>query len=145
MTLDDLTEKQWQKQVVDLAVQLGFKRAYHTFDSRRSHPGFPDLVLVRERIIYAELKREPRVSSPVSDAQKDWLDALSAAGGECYLWRPADLDEVAQILSKRWRYDYAHAALVGDATQWYPHSLWLPLSGRRDTVRQQTIDNEVAA
>lgn len=140
MTLDDLTEKQWQKQVVDLAVQLGFKRAYHTFDSRRSHPGFPDLVLVRDRIIFAELKREPRVSSPVSDAQKEWLDALAAAGGECYLWRPSDLDEIAGILSKRWRYEHADASLVGTWTtneipRLWPQSIWLALLGRRD--RQQ--------
>ena len=43
--------------VVDLARTLGW-RVYHTYDSRRSQPGFPDLVLVRERILFLELKSE---------------------------------------------------------------------------------------
>lgn len=56
--LDWVTEKEWQAQVVELAQTLGWKKAYHVYDSRRSHSGWPDLVLVRERILYVELKRE---------------------------------------------------------------------------------------
>jgi hypothetical protein len=71
----DLTEKEWQAQVLDLARLYGWRHAYHTFDSRRSASGFPDLVLVRERALFAELKSK---SGKVSAAQADWLAALVA-------------------------------------------------------------------
>ena len=94
----ELTEKQWQQQVVSLARQTGWNRIYHTHDSRRSAHGFPDLVLVRDRVIFAELKTE---KGKLSDAQQAWLDALRAAGAEAYIWRPSDLEQVAQILTRR--------------------------------------------
>ncbi len=67
---------------------------YHTADSRRSEPGFPDLVLVsvkQQRIVYAELKTATGKTTP---AQDEWLAALAAAGAEVFLWRPADLQQV---------------------------------------------------
>lgn len=50
--------------------------------------GFPDLVLVRERLMMVELKRE--LNRPDED-QEAWLGALKAAGVETYVWRPSDL------------------------------------------------------
>lgn len=81
-----MTEKQLQGVVVQLARLNGWL-AYHTFDSRRSEPGFPDLVLVRGvRILYRELKTEKgRVTVP----QQAWLDALAAAWADVAVWRPA--------------------------------------------------------
>lgn len=96
--LEDVTEKEWQQQVKDMAALMGFRRAYHTFDSRRSSSGFPDLVLVRERIIFLELKRE---KGKLSDAQREWLRALIKAKGEVYVARPHDFDALAEVL--RWR------------------------------------------
>jgi hypothetical protein len=98
--LEQLTERDWQRQVVQLAQQLGW-RVYHTHDSRRSAEGFPDLVLVRDRVVFAELKREPRVAVPVTAEQREWLAAIDGAGCEAYLWRPSDLDDVARVLSRR--------------------------------------------
>lgn len=89
------TEKQFQALVLDIARALQW-RAYHTFDSRRSAGGWPDLVLVRERVIFAELKREGE--SPRPD-QVEWLNALASAGAEVYVWTLADFDEIASILS----------------------------------------------
>lgn len=107
-----MTERQLQDGIVELARILGWL-AYHTHDSRRSQPGFPDLVLVRgERLIFAELKSE---NGRVSPAQKVWLGALEHVAGEVerstddrrsrpgrvevYLWRPADWpDTVTQVL-----------------------------------------------
>ena len=68
------TEKQWQATVTQLAQTLGWM-VYHTHDSRRSEPGFPDLVLARDRIVaaYAELKTD-KPSSVLSDSQVRWLD-----------------------------------------------------------------------
>ncbi len=90
-----VSEKLWQQWVTDLA-KLKHWRCYHTFDSRRSTPGFPDLVLVRHhRLIVAELKAEKgRLTPP----QKEWLDALAFTGIETYVWRPSEADDVLQIL-----------------------------------------------
>lgn len=93
----DLLEKQIQSAIVDIARLLGW-RVYHTFDSRKSEAGFPDLVLVRDRVIYAEVKRSGQKPRP---SQVDWLNALSRAGAEVYLWTEDDYDEVAAILSRR--------------------------------------------
>lgn len=82
-----MTEKQLQKAVLQLAGILGW-RTYHTYDSRRSQPGFPDLVMLKaRRTLYVELKTE---RGRVRPEQRAWLDELAAAGNEVYLWRPVD-------------------------------------------------------
>ena len=43
-------------------------------------------MLVRERIVFAELKA---TQGNVTAAQHEWLQALGAAGQEVYIWRPA--------------------------------------------------------
>lgn len=96
--LADITEKEWQAQVKELASLMGFRRAYHTFDSRRSASGFPDLVLVRERVIFLELKR---MKGKLSETQREWLGALISAGAEVYVARPSDFDELAAVLRSR--------------------------------------------
>jgi hypothetical protein len=57
--------------------------------------GWPDLVLVRDRLIVAELKAAGRYLEP---AQRDWRDRLIFAGVEWHLWRPADRDRIAEAL-----------------------------------------------
>ena len=92
-----MIEREWQAQVVEAARLLGW-RVYHTHDSRRSAPGWPDLALVRDRLVMAELKTE---TGRVSPEQQQWLALLDAAGVETYLWRPSDLDEVLAVLKRR--------------------------------------------
>lgn len=92
-----MIEREWQKQVVQAARMLGW-RVYHTHDSRRSEPGWPDLALVRDRLVMAELKTD---TGRVSPEQRQWLDALASAGVETYLWRPRDIDEVLDVLQRR--------------------------------------------
>jgi len=92
-----MIEREWQAQVVRYAKQLGW-RVYHTHDSRRSEPGWPDLALVRDRLVMAELKTD---TGRVSDDQQQWLALLTAAGVETYLWRPKDVDEVLSVLRRR--------------------------------------------
>ena len=67
------SEKDFQQQVVDLA-RLNHWMVYHTADSRRSYPGFPDLVMVRGPMLLAlELKTE---AGKVTVQQQEWIDAL---------------------------------------------------------------------
>lgn len=99
-----MTEKDWQKQVVDLAKVLGW-RCYHPFLSKWSEKGWPDLALIRERVVYVELKR---AGGKLSEHQSDWLDALRAAGAEVYVWYPCDFDRAAQVLQEK------RPALVGE-------------------------------
>lgn len=95
--LDQILEKDWQRQVVQLAKQLGWTRIYHTYNSRRSAHGFPDLVLVGDRVVYLELKRE---TTNLTDEQKGWLRALRAGGAEAYVARPRDLESLALTLRR---------------------------------------------
>lgn len=83
-----VTEKQLLEAVRDLARLTGWL-VYHTHDSRRSEPGFPDLVMTRRgRLIFAELKSEKGRLTP---QQHEWMDALvGRKDWEVYLWRPAD-------------------------------------------------------
>lgn len=82
-----MNERSLQAAVLELAGLLGWA-TYHTFDSRRSAPGFPDLVLVRPpRIVFAELKAG---RGRLSLDQHRWLDLLAGCPGvEAYLWTPA--------------------------------------------------------
>lgn len=93
------TEKDFQASVLELAHVKGWN-TYHTYDSRRSAAGFPDLFLVRPpRIVVAELKSS---RGRITPAQRAWLDLLARCSGvETYVWRPAGFDEIARVLSRR--------------------------------------------
>lgn len=125
MTPAALSERDFQAQVVQLA-QLHGWLAYHTFDSRRSAAGFPDLVLVRgPELIFAELKTD---HGTVRAEQDRWLaslegvaDAVKAATGlldqargehsgggypaspavDVYVWRPAHFMAIHDRLRRR--------------------------------------------
>lgn len=91
-------EKHFTDSVRTAAKRLGWM-AYHTYDSRRSTAGFPDLVLVRDhRLIFAELKMK---KGEMSDAQYMWLRSLVVAGQEVHIWKPDQWDEILEILKKR--------------------------------------------
>lgn len=92
-----MTERELQDALTDLARLCGWL-VCHPFDSRRSEPGFPDLVLVHagaRRVIFAELKSE---RGRVTVEQTHWMSALIAAGAEVYLWRPSDYDAAIALL-----------------------------------------------
>jgi hypothetical protein len=92
-----VTERAFQQAVIDAAKLLGW-RCYHTHDSRRSAPGFPDIVAVRERVIFAELKT---ARGALSQEQVAWLDALKAAGQEIHVWREDRWAEVVETLRRK--------------------------------------------
>ena len=88
-----ITEKELLEQVKELASLLGWS-FYHTYDSRRSNAGFPDLVLARGcRVIFAELKAPKGRLTPEQSAWARVLSSASAGGGiEYYMWRPSELE-----------------------------------------------------
>ncbi len=62
--------------------------------------GFPDLVLVRERIIFVEIKGQHEAIRPDQRAWRAWI---LNANGEHYVWRPSDWDsgEIERVLRER--------------------------------------------
>ena len=82
-----ITEKQLQANIVKLAHLYGWHH-YHTFNSKFSPKGWPDLVLCRPPVIlFIELKTNKGVVTP---DQSKWLDMLKQCGLETFVWRPSD-------------------------------------------------------
>lgn len=91
-----MTEAELQECTIELAHLFGWRVA-HFRAARTAHgwrtpvaadgAGWPDLVLVRERLVVAELKS---ARGGLTAEQRLWLDDLSRAGIEAHIWRPAD-------------------------------------------------------
>lgn len=82
-----MTEADLQNMVLDLCKHMNLL-AYHVYDSRRSVPGFPDLVIVGATdVLYRELKTQKGRLRPEQD---QWLEALHATGANASVWRPSD-------------------------------------------------------
>lgn len=98
-----VTEKDFSKQVEDLLNLFGWRwchfrpaRTEHGWRTALSgYPGFLDYIAVKDRLIIFELKSE---NGKVTKEQQEWLDALEACGQEVYLWRPGDIEDIADIL-----------------------------------------------
>lgn len=89
MMAADFTEKRLQA-VVEAAARRNGWLVYHTYFSRGSAPGYPDLHLVHPTngiSIFRELKTQKGTTSA---NQKTWLTALTAAGCDAGVWRPID-------------------------------------------------------
>jgi hypothetical protein len=73
---------------------------FHTYDSRRSEPGFPDLVICGHgRVIFAEVKRK---GGYYTDAQRRWLAELMGTPAEVFTWIAGvdDIRDIADILRR---------------------------------------------
>lgn len=100
----DISEAALLSHVLELAHMLGWKcahfRAALTKHGWRTPvqgdgKGWPDLVLVRDRVVVAELKSDTGRLTP---EQQTWLDRFTAAGIEAFVWRPDDLQRIAEVL-----------------------------------------------
>jgi len=69
-----MNEAEFQRWVIGTAAGYGWQREfiYHTRIPIGSEPGFPDLVLVRDRVIYWELKSETGVEKPKQQRLPVW-------------------------------------------------------------------------
>ena len=98
----ELSEKMFQSRIVAGARALGFM-VYHTYDSRRSTKGFPDLCLVHPKshqLIFLEIKTD---KGRVSLEQATWISALEMVLGNVHalILRPQLWDVFWEEL-KRW-------------------------------------------
>ena len=102
-TVDERTLENHLKWIAqDLGLLL-----YHTYDSRRSAPGFPDLVIAGPGgVLFRELKTE---KGRLTVHQERWGNILAASGADIGVWRPSDLTtgraarEMAAIAIGKWK------------------------------------------
>ena len=103
------SERIFQAAVIKLAKLNGWMvfhpRKMQTKDGRwltaiQGDVGFPDLVFAhRQRgLIFAELKT---TTGKVDPSQTRWLEELVLAGAEAYIWRPGDLQTIADRLGRK--------------------------------------------
>jgi len=105
-----MSEGELLENILDCAQKTGWLRAHFRSVETKNKgwqtpvqadgAGFPDIVLVRERVIYAEVKSG---IGKLSKLQEDWLGALSDAGQEVYVWSPREwyAGTIQKILTKR--------------------------------------------
>lgn len=89
-----ISEKDFQRLVITEANRLGWM-VFHPFDSRKSEAGYPDITLVRDRVVWMELKAD---AGRLSAAQETWGEAISFARGEWYCFRPRDWQTILEVL-----------------------------------------------
>ena len=108
--MSTVTEAEFQRAVVATAERCGWSVRHDvTTNARRrcrkcgwvlnlprNRAGAFDLILLRERIVFMELKTE---SGTVSRAQSEEWERLKRAGAECYVLRPSDIEEVRRVLA----------------------------------------------
>lgn len=100
-----ISENEFLSQVIKFASLNGWKCAHFRASLNRrgkwqtavqaDGAGFPDLVLVRERVIWAELKSE---NGKQTNEQVDWYTWLQDADQEVYVWRPSDWPNIEALL-----------------------------------------------
>jgi VRR-NUC domain len=101
-----LTEKQFQAQIIELARLFGWRVAHFRPGMTRNGrwatqiqgdgAGFPDLLLVRGRsCVVAELKT---AKGKLTAAQEEWLAAFSLADIPAYIWRPEQWEKITRVL-----------------------------------------------
>jgi len=97
LTGPPLSERDLLAEVRALAEGMGWL-VYHTWDSRHSPKGLPDLLMVKgHRLIAAELKAQ---KGKVTDEQEQWLRALARVQTvDAMVIRPgSDYSELIEVL-----------------------------------------------
>jgi hypothetical protein len=100
------SEAAFQKNVVQLARARGWIVAHFRASLNQrgqwqtavsgDGAGYPDLTLVRERVLFVELKAEDGRMRP---EQRVWLRALANAGQDVFVWRPSDWNALIKVLT----------------------------------------------
>lgn len=94
-TATAITEAAYSRRITDMANLLGL-RWHHEQDSRRSKPGFPDLVLCGPKgVLFLEVKTD---TGRIKPEQQAWIDALRGAGQDALIVRPCHWTDVEKLL-----------------------------------------------
>lgn len=96
------TEQAFQRQVEDLAAMLGWY-TWHVNLPQRSKAGFPDILCLRERVVWIELKVYRKGGrGKVMPEQAAFHDMLRAAGQEVHIfWDDTeDWEKLCAVLSR---------------------------------------------
>lgn len=135
----DMTEKQLDHVLFarkdGLAAQTGWDLSYHVLRAKGSQAGFPDRVLVRDRVLYIETKSQ---AGKPTEEQVKWLTGLARAGSEVYLVRPSDMEEISRVFARRWSWKpwtLTYHRRDDPNETWQPDCLWLPSGYRKDEAR----------
>jgi hypothetical protein len=98
------SERDFQDIVRGFATIMGWGPIYHTHNSQRSDPGFPDLVMLRDDVLlFIELKTQ---KGKVRTEQESWGQALVQVEGavpwnvKYRIWRPSDWDQIVETLAR---------------------------------------------
>lgn len=105
------SEAEFQERVIELAHAHGWRVAhfrrvrvsrkngsvYYETPVAADGKGFPDLELVRERLVKMELKSQKKRREP---EQVLWGRAYERAGVEYYWFRPSDWEAIKSVLSR---------------------------------------------
>ena len=97
---DLTTERDLQTTLMQAANLFGYL-TYHTYDSRRSPEGFPDLVIAgHSKLLMWELKA---ADGRLTAAQQAWLERLASVEEppQVEVIRPQDLDRCLEELQHR--------------------------------------------
>lgn len=102
-----MKEKDWQRSIVQLAHTYQWSVAHFPTANPEGRfrtvvaadaAGWPDLTLLRERLIFFECKAPKGYLRP---SQASWIDGLLKAGCEAYIIRPVDLGAAQRVLEIR--------------------------------------------
>ena len=97
-----INEKAFQTIVIATARECGWM-VYHTYDSRKSEPGFPDLCMVKDGIVmFVELKTD---KGKATTAQRNWIKQFIRHQHRCQrfiveIWRPKTWEEKKKLLTE---------------------------------------------
>lgn len=94
----NLTEKQYQRQIKDMASALGWTRIYHTQYSLGSDPGYPDLTITGKQplgVVFIEVKGR---TGRASKEQEQYCRDIQAGGCHAYIAFPKDVEAVEALL-----------------------------------------------
>ena len=96
-----MLEQQFQHTVIKMAEQQGWL-IYHVANVRgqlraKSSVGFPDLILLKHKLVAWECKRSGRQAS---EEQQKWIDAFTQIGVESRVITPEDYDYVMTVLTE---------------------------------------------
>ena len=98
--ISHINEKAFQTIVITTARENGWM-VYHTYDSRKSEPGFPDLCMVKNGfIMFVELKTD---KGKVTSTQRQWIEQFLIHQNRCQnsiveIWRPHIWEEKKKLL-----------------------------------------------